>query len=509
MFYLFRVGDGNTTINNRQYLNGTQGADVLRLLGDIAPSDVQVTRQYNHAVFTIQTSGEMITIENFFYSTGEYELNSIEFTDGTVWSSAALKAEFLTTTEGADNIVAYASDDTIDGLGGNDYINGQGGNDTLFGGAGNDTLYGGYGNDMLHGGADQDTLYAGEGNDTLQGGTGNGDFLAGEGGSDTYLFNAGDGNTTIQNNAGSSSDVDVLRFSEGIAPEDIRISRVGDDLLLHLQHTGETLEIDQFFYGTSGSHELDAIEFANGTVWNPDFLKSAVLIATQGSDTLIGYSSNDTIDGLNGNDFIKGENGDDTLYGGAGNDNIRGGYGNDSMFGGEGDDILDDSYSNDNDLLDGGSGNDTLYSGGGDDILRGGSGNDTLDGGYGSDTYLFNVGDGQDRINSYDSGSSSIDTAVFENVSYENLWFSRSGYSLQINVAGTDDQVTVSNWYSGSNYQLDQIEAGSSVLLYAQVEQLVSAMASYDVPSGAGNLIPQATADALQTVLAESWQNAA
>ena len=126
----------------------------------------------------------------------------------------------------------------------------------------------------------------------------------------------------------------------------------------------------------------------------------------------------------------------------------------------------------------------------------------------GNDTYLFGMGDGATTVSNYDTQATSVDIAHFEELSYEDLWLSRSGNNLQITVIGTDDVVTVNNWYSGDNYQLDQIEAGSSVLLNQQVDQLVEAMASYDVPSGDGAVVPQSTQDELQVVLAESWQTA-
>ena len=43
------------------------------------------------------------------------------------------------------------------------------------------------------------------------------------------------------------------------------------------------------------------------------------------------------------------------------------------------------------------------------------------------------------------------------------------------------------------------------VLMNNQIDQLVSAMAAYDVPMGAGNVIPQDVKDNLQPVLANSW----
>ncbi|MCU7904911.1 MAG: RTX toxin, partial [Candidatus Thiodiazotropha sp. (ex Epidulcina cf. delphinae)] len=159
------------------------------------------------------------------------------------------------------------------------------------------------------------------------------------------------------------------------------------------------------------------------------------------------------------------------------------------------------------DVLDGGDGRDRVYGGAGNDTLRGGAGNnDYLSGDAGSDTYAFEAGFGTDTIYNYDTQADSIDVARFDDVSVEDLWFSRSGNNLQITVAGTDDQVTVSNWYSNTNYQLDSIEVGASALLNNQVDQLVSAMAAYSVPSGAGNVIPQDVQDELQPVIAATWQ---
>ncbi len=147
----------------------------------------------------------------------------------------------------------------------------------------------------------------------------------------------------------------------------------------------------------------------------------------------------------------------------------------------------------------------------GDDELSGNSGNDIIDGGIGSDRILFGLGDGQDTIlqNDTEAASTYTDVLAFEpDVSYDELWFSRSGDDLNINVEGTDDQVTIAGWYNSASQQLDHFESGSLVLVNQQVEQLVTAMATYDVPSGAGNVIPQQVKDDLQPVLASSWQAA-
>ncbi|MDR4515561.1 calcium-binding protein [Nitrosomonas sp.] len=466
--YLFAAGDGNTTINN--YDTGTTRNDVLLFDAGIVPGNVLVTRVGNDLKLTVQSTGEIITVQNHFIVGDQYMLNAVAFADGTSWNSTTLALMVLAGTEGNDTITGFASDDTISGLGGNDALYGGDGNDTINGGDGTDRLYGNSGDDVLSGGAGS--------NDTMDGGTGN----------DTYLFAAGDGNTTISNYDTGTNRHDVLRFDAGISPDDVIATRTGSyDLTLTLQSTGEKITVSFFFYLDTAhpSYRLDAIEFADGTSWNPDTVMQKVLQGTEGADVINGSAADDTIDGLGGNDTIYGKSGNDTLNGGTGDDYLNGYDGND--------------------VINGGDGTDRLYGSSGDDILSGGAGNDTLSGDTGNDTYLFTIGGGADSISNYDLSSSSIDVLQFENISYENLWFSRSSNDLKINIVGTNDQVTISNWYINNSYQLDQIYAGSSLLSNDEVDQLVSAMSAYAVPSGEGSAIPQDTMDELGPVLTNVW----
>ncbi|MBL7005308.1 MAG: hypothetical protein ISR69_14915 [Gammaproteobacteria bacterium] len=289
------------------------------------------------------------------------------------------------------------------------------------------------------------------------------------------------------------------------------------------------------------------------------------IVGTNASDTLDFSSTLLTniaaIKGEQGNDNITGSEGSDVIIGGEGNDKLRGGGGNDTfivegqldgfdrMIGGEGEDQVlgsggDDTFgfqrllssdsielidggtgtnyivgTNASDMLDfsathltnitaikGGLGNDKITGSEGSDNIIGGKGNDTLRGGAGSDTYSFDLNFGIDTIINQDSSINKVDTAYFSDASFDELWFSRNSNHLQITQSGTDNQITVRNWYSNSEYQMDSIETDSSVLLNNQVELLVSAMASYDVPLGVGNVIPQDTKDALVVTLAETWQ---
>lgn len=357
---------------------------------------------------------------------------------------------------GADNLSGGSGEDDLYGGEGNDYLDAGDGHDTAFGGDGNDWLEGRDGHDVLRGGNGTDRLYGGRGDDILSGGgdaaNNRGDFLDGGAGNDTYLYESGDGYTAIYNHDLDHGSRDVLRFGEGINPSDIKAVRGGDSLFLLSEDGSEAVNLMHFFYTPSpvidhGSSyenyfEIEAVEFADGTVWDTNTLKIMASENSEGDDYLYGDENDNVIDGLGGNDLING-----------------------------------------------------------------GAGNDTLSGGEGSDAYVFEAGSGADTVFNYDTSANSTDIARFDNASISDLWFSTNGNDLQITVAGTDDQVTIDNWNSGEDYQLDEIQVNGSVLMNNQVDQLVAAMAVYDVPSGAGNVIPQDVKDALQPVLAEAWQS--
>ena len=76
---------------------------------------------------------------------------------------------------------------------------------------------------------------------------------------------------------------------------------------------------------------------------------------------------------------------------------------------------------------------------------------------------------------------------------------------MQINVVGTNDRVTISNWYLNNAYQLDYILAGASLLSNDEVDQLVSAMSQYTMPAGVDNFVSQDIMNVLQPVLSEVW----
>ncbi len=283
----------------------------------------------------------------------------------------------------------------------------------------------------------------------------------------------------------TNSDINAKVFNEALAniasssgdTEEITKQWLSLAALLEISPSSRTLLAESISSFISSYENLESLlpVFENRVF---EFMDIDSAIGSSGVDTIVGSESEDVMVGFGDNDKLYGRGSNDILYGNDGNDYL---YGDDG-----------------NDILNGGEGRDYLY---------GGSGaGDYLSGDAGNDTYLFGTGDGNTTVYNRDTDVSSVDIARFEDTTIENLWFSRSGNNLQLTVAGTDDQVTITNWYSNANYQLDQVEVGDSVLLNTQVELLVSAMASYSVPIGAGNVIPQDVKDELQPVLTETWQ---
>ena len=149
-------------------------------------------------------------------------------------------------------------------------------------------------------------------------------------------------------------------------------------------------------------------------------------------------------------------------------------------------------------MIHGGSGDDTLYGGAGDDVLIGGSGNDT---------YMFARGDGRDLIQDYQT-SANTDRLIFgEDIAADQLWFGRSGNHLQVNVIGTDDRVTIDNWYAGAAYRVEEFHAGDgAILLHGQVDALVQAMAAFAPPAAGETSLPGHYRETLDAVIAANWQ---
>ncbi|MEY8204810.1 MAG: calcium-binding protein, partial [Bermanella sp.] len=322
------------------------------------------------------------------------------------------------------------------------------GADTLNGGTGSDTLHGGDDHDTLLGGSDNDSLFGESGNDTLYGGTGQ-DALAGGYGNDTYQFNLGDGQDIIQD-ARAANDVlfkgefaqqglETLELGMGITADNLIFSFDGHDLLIEVANSTDQIRIKHWL----DSYQDGEVYHQNGDRFNVRWSDGSeqplagVLANSLAAFDRDGDDANNIIFGFSGIETINGLAGDDTIFGFGGNDTLNGGLGNDT--------------------LNGGTGNDSLNGAEGSDILQGDAGNDTLAGGLGDDTYVFNAGDGQDTINdarpatdaqmATNFSQQGIETLSFgAGITPADLSFNLVANDLVINVANTNDQITIKYW---------------------------------------------------------------
>jgi len=376
---------------------------------------------------------------------------------------------------GNDILLGAAGNDTIFGDEGDDHLQGDAGNDYLDGGAGDDILVGLDGNDTIYGSAGDDQIWGGVGADTIDGGAGD-DILIGEAGNDVYLFGSGSGHDSV----GSFEGNDTVLLDSGISPSDVELDREHDDLILSIRETGDTLTAGWWFVDMSKEiFSIDAIQFADGTVWDALSIKRrAGIRGTDGDDVLEGDSGANRMRGLAGNDVLYGFAGDDTLDGGPGNDTMSGGLGDDlyvvdapgdivmenadegtdtvrsfithsltanmenlalmgaAAINGQGNELDNVLTGNDGaNILEGCAGNDTLAGGGGDDILSGGAGDDR---------YLFNPGDGVDTLHDSASEAEGNEVVFGEGIASGDLRLDRG--SLLIRIGDSGDGLRLDNF---------------------------------------------------------------
>ncbi|MBI4985581.1 MAG: hypothetical protein HZC24_09635 [Rhodocyclales bacterium] len=180
------------------------------------------------------------------------------------------------------------------------------------------------------------------------------DVLAGNAGSDIYLYNLGDGADVISDSGRyfglPGADGNTLKFGPGITPDMIRVLHEGNRCVLDLGN-GDRIDVgmnafdDQLLHG----FDLNANPFTSFAIQTVEFADG----------TSVGMQDFVMQRGL----AKTGTAGEETLVG------------------------------------------DDLYHAWIADRLEGGAGNDVLQGGGGSDIYVFNRGDGADRIEDTPYGS--------------------------------------------------------------------------------------------------------
>jgi|GEM_PF-2021490 len=441
----------------------------------------------------------------------ESTLTAVRFGDGSALSGATLLA------------MASEEDDTE----GNDGEEDEDGDaEPITGTAGDDVLYGSDADDFMVGLEGDDVLYGHAGDDTF--------LVEGAGqGEDHFIGGAG---------------IDVLAGNE--ADDTFTLSQ------LLLSDSIELIDGGPGVNTIAGTRRSDTLDFSSTELFNIASIDAGAgrdtVVGSHGDDRIYGGAGRDTLSGFGGDDVLIGGRGNDLLSGGAGNDTFVvagtgdgkdrfiGGEGFDAVLGGSGDDRLTVSRllaADSIERIDGGAGmnilaghrgrnvidlsatevlnihaieagagRDQVTGSAGDDVIVGGQGRDTLSGGSGDDRYLFALGDGRDVIHNDDPVATSHDELVLSGVAYDALWFSRSGDHLLVDVIGADDQLRFTNWFASEAAQIDSVHTQEWVLARNQVDNLVSAMAAYDVPEGAGAVIPQDVRAELDAAITSAWQ---
>jgi Ca2+-binding RTX toxin-like protein len=158
-------------------------------------------------------------------------------------------------------------------------------------------------------------------------------------------------------------------------------------------------------------------------------------------------------------------------------------------------------------VITGNSAANTLDGGAGADTLDGGAGADTLIGGTGNDIYRMGRGYGADTLQENDTIAGNADELQFlTGIAADQLWMRKVSNNLEVSIIGSTDSMTLSNWYLGSQYQVEQFRAGDGkVLLASEVQALVNAMAAFAPPAAGETTLPPSYQSALGGVIAANW----
>jgi Ca2+-binding RTX toxin-like protein/subtilisin-like proprotein convertase family protein len=426
----------------------------------------------------------------------------------TLWSSGY--GDTLVGGGGINMLVTRGTADWLIAGGGPSLlvVDGNGGHSTLQGGAGSstliaegnsqgNTLIGGAGTPLLEalGNSTRNMLIASRSNATLYS-AGSANWLTAQASNDTLVSSGandiltGNGTGATLLSAGGTGTVAFCTVDNAVINLGTATARVNGagtaDSLIGIEAAG-----------ASGVHDT--------------------LIAGSGRNLLEAFGVGDTLIGGTGdNVLLSGIYGDNTLIAGSGSQTLLSYTGNDLLIAGSGADILDCEGGSSTAI--GGSGADTLMSGveyqgyvGRQDTLFAGSGYD-----------VFQIGDDgfRDTTTTIINGSASnavahneldfVDGNFHSGITDEQLWLSRANNDLVIDILGQHGSVTVSNWFAGTGYQMQEITVGG-LKLDSQIAQLVQAMATYSAANlfnPTASTITQLPNDpALQSAIASAWHH--
>ena len=264
--YKFEMGFGNDRIEEQVINAAYADNDQIVFGAGLNSTDATLTRDGNDLIIGFKGMTDTVTVVGDFthiaYFDGWQDVENVTFGDGVTWSLSEIEQKLISQSETS----------------GDDVINGFWSADTFDGGPGNDVI-------------------------------------TGNGGGDTYLFGHGDGQDIVHADIFSVYDdkPDTLQFKADVAPSDVIFTRSGDDLVVSLVGTSDSVTI-------SGSYasDIDKVEnflFSDGTAYTIAQVEAMAVAnaGTSGSDTIYGTNGPDAIDGKGGNDVVHAGGGGDTI----------------------------------------------------------------------------------------------------------------------------------------------------------------------------------------------------
>jgi Haemolysin-type calcium binding protein related domain len=346
------------------------------------------------------------------------------------------------------------------------------------------------------------------GSNTLVAGNGNGDFLNAESSTGANTLTAGNGTNDVID-AGTGIDTittgtgtgDTVYADNGLAAGSsvTALNTTSSTLVASGDISGATIT-GVAELAINGTVTVDAAEFTELSSIEREGTSGELLFSQSGS---YNFSSTFT---LSNTTIAASSNGGTTLIGNSSADETL-------VASASGTDTLDAGSGN-GDVLQAGGGTDVLHAGTGTDTLIAGTGAATLEGNQGYETYQFGAGFTEDTIRNVFSGTRTTADGEVDftsaSVTDENLWFVHSGNNLVVDLLGTNDQVTIMNWFgSNAGAQVESFHA-DGLTLDTQVAALVSAMASYASANPGFNpttATSMPTNTALQTEIAAAWHS--
>lgn len=365
---------------------------------------------------------------------------------------------------------------------------------------------------VIRGDAGTNSLFGWQGrSEVFEAGAGD-DLLAGGAGSDRYIWGLGDGNDLVYDRT-AAAETDVLSLRD-LDRSDVAFERTGDDLLVTIQASGETLTVRGHFLGAING--IERVDFADGTSLTAAQILTELPIdraGTEGDDRLVGSYLRDRFDGGLGDDTMIGQRGSDEyrFSSGDGNDVIQ-----DAGIAGDNDVLVltdlnpgdvvlstDGPYADlvvtlvatgetirvtdhgfttdgrygietlrfaDGTQLDreeiaaqawrrGTDGDDTLVGARVSEIFEAGLGDDLQRGGQGSDSYRYSLGDGNDRIE--ESGAyADVDSLLFTDLTAEQVTVTRGSGTyadITFTIDATGETVTVARGAAGPTSGLERV----------------------------------------------------